>query len=201
MLQRNHLDFPWCNAKNCWPSVDAHLWAHLRDIPTVIGCSTIVHKIHTVFFGSLYTLSMNYHLNPKSSILHSFWATTIHVICTMNDVCPWHCNAFGWHFTAWKSMTLFSIYIARRPDSSGVSSFSSISMTYCKQFSIVWTCAGGLSRELCSWLHGLMQTDSCLSSGFWMCFDRSFHKLYDITDLNFVDKFCLKFRFCFMIWL
>jgi len=29
---------------NRWHSVDAHLWAHLRDILTVIGCSTIVQK-------------------------------------------------------------------------------------------------------------------------------------------------------------
>jgi len=43
---------------NPWCSVGAHPWAHYRDILTVVGCSTIVPKIHTVFFGSQYTVSM-----------------------------------------------------------------------------------------------------------------------------------------------
>jgi len=73
---------------NCWHSVDAHLWAHLRDIVTVIGCSTIVQKMHTGFIGSLYTVSMYFHLNPRSLTHLSFWATSAHVICMMNDVVP-----------------------------------------------------------------------------------------------------------------
>jgi len=104
MLQRNHLDCPWCYAKNRCRSVDAHLWVHISDILTVIRCSSIVQKIHTVFFGSQYTVSMYYHLNQKSSKYLSFWATTIHVICIMNDESPLHFSAFSLQFTAWKSM-------------------------------------------------------------------------------------------------
>jgi hypothetical protein len=37
---------------NRWCSVDAHLRAHLRDILTVIGYSSIVQKIHTASIGS-----------------------------------------------------------------------------------------------------------------------------------------------------
>jgi len=89
---------------NRWHSIDAHLWAHLRDILTVIGCSTIVHTMHTVCFASQYTVSMYYHLNSESSTHLSFWATTIHIICMMNDVSPSCIGAFGRQFTAWISM-------------------------------------------------------------------------------------------------
>jgi len=106
-LQRNHLDFQRSNAKNCWRSIDAHLWAHLTDIVTVIGCSTIVHKLHTVYFGSQYTVSMYYHSNPKSSRHLSFGATTIHVTFPMNGICPSHFSAFGRQSIACESMHLF----------------------------------------------------------------------------------------------
>jgi len=72
-------------------------------------------------------------------------------------------------------------------------------MLYHKQFLIFRPYAGGLSGELWSWLHGLLQTDSCHSSGFWVCFDPSFNESYDITDLNFVSKLRPKFRSCFII--
>jgi len=84
---------------NRWHSVDAHLWAHLRDILTVIGCSKIVQKMYTVSIGSHYTISMYYLFNPRSSRHLSFWATTIHVICMMNDVGTSCFNASGWQFT------------------------------------------------------------------------------------------------------
>jgi hypothetical protein len=80
---------------NDWCSVDAHLWAHLRDILTVIGCSTVVQKIHTASIGSRYTGSMKYDLNPRSSRNLSFWASTIHIICMSNDVAPLRVNTFG----------------------------------------------------------------------------------------------------------
>jgi len=49
----------WINMTiNRWRSVDAHLWAHLRDILIVIGCSTIVTKMHTASIGSQYTVPM-----------------------------------------------------------------------------------------------------------------------------------------------
>jgi len=85
---------------NCWRSVDGHLWAHLRDILTVIGCSTIGQIMHTVSIGSQYTMSMYYDLNPRYSRDLSFWATTIHVICIVNDIGLSRLNALGRSFTA-----------------------------------------------------------------------------------------------------
>jgi len=85
---------------NRWHSVEAHLWAHLRDILTVFGCSTIVQTMQTVPIGSQYTVSMYYHFNPRSSRHLSFWVTTIHNICMMNDVGTSHFIAFGQQFTA-----------------------------------------------------------------------------------------------------
>jgi len=85
---------------NRWLSIDAHFWAHLRDILTVIRCSTIVQRMHIVFNGSQWTVCMYYHLNPRSSRHVSFSATTIHVICMMNDVGPLGFSTFGRHFTA-----------------------------------------------------------------------------------------------------
>jgi len=43
---------------NYWCSVDAHLWGYLRDLLTVIGCTTIVQNMHTASIGSKYTVSM-----------------------------------------------------------------------------------------------------------------------------------------------
>jgi len=45
-----------------------------------------------------------------------------------------------------------------------------------------------------------MQPVGCHLSEFRMCFDRSFYESYDITDLNSVSKFHLKFRFFFIIY-
>jgi hypothetical protein len=73
-------------------------------------------------------------------------------------------------------------------------------MMYHKQFSISQPCAGGLSKEIFSWPHGLMQPVGCHLSEFRMCFDRSVYQSYDITDLNSVSKFRLNFRFCFIIY-
>ena len=84
---------------NPWRSVDSHLWAHLGDILTVIACLTIVQKMDTVFIGSQYTIFMYYHLNPRSSRHLSFWATTIDVICMINNVYPSHLSALGRKFT------------------------------------------------------------------------------------------------------
>ena len=84
---------------NRWRSIDAHLWAHLRDILTVIGCLPIVQKMHTVSIGSQYTVSMYSHLNPRSSRYPSFWATTINVRYRNNDVAPSGFNTFGPQFT------------------------------------------------------------------------------------------------------
>jgi hypothetical protein len=84
-----------CKTFNYWHFVDAHLCAHLSDILTVIGCLTIEQKMPTVLIGSQYTVSTYCRLNPRSSIQLSIWATTIHVICMINNVDPSHFSAFG----------------------------------------------------------------------------------------------------------
>ena len=85
---------------NRWRSVDAHLWAYLKDLLTVIRCSKIVQKMRIASIGSQYTVSMEYHLNPRSSRNLSFWATTIYVIYMINDVGPSRFNSFCRQFTA-----------------------------------------------------------------------------------------------------
>ena len=85
---------------NHWCSIEAYHWAHHRDIVIVIPCSTIIQKMHTAFIGSQYTVSMYYHLNPRSSRHHSFWPTTIQVMYMINDVLPSRFKAFSWQFTA-----------------------------------------------------------------------------------------------------
>jgi hypothetical protein len=81
-------------------SVDAHLQAYLRSLPTVIGCSKIVQKIHSASVGSQYRVSMYYYLDTRSSRNLSFWTTTIHVMYIFNDVGRSRLNAFGHQFTA-----------------------------------------------------------------------------------------------------
>jgi hypothetical protein len=44
-----------------------------------------------------------------------------------------------------------------------------------------------------------MQPDGCCVSKSRMYFDHSFYESYDITDLKFISKFRLKFRFYFII--
>jgi len=138
--------------KNCWRSVDAHL----NGILTTIWCSTIVPKMDTVIIDSQCIVSMYYHVNPYRSMPLSFRATTIQVFWTKNDVGTPRFSAFRQQFTAYWSIQQFLRYIAWLPYLSWSSSFSSISMTYQKQFSKSGPCAPGLSRELCSWMHGWM---------------------------------------------
>jgi len=85
---------------NCWHSVDSHLRGHLRGIPTVIGGSTIVHKMHTVINGSQYRVSTYYQLHPKASRHLSFCATTIQVVWMMNDIGSLHFVTFCQQFMA-----------------------------------------------------------------------------------------------------
>jgi len=80
---------------NCWRSVDAYLWTHPRDILSMIWCSTILQKMHTVIIGSQYTVSIYYRLNPRPSWHLSFWGTTMQIICMMNDVEPSCFRSFG----------------------------------------------------------------------------------------------------------
>jgi len=78
-----------------WRSVDAHLTA----IVTVIGCSTIVHRMQAVIIDSQYIVSMYNHMYPQASRPLSFWATSTHVIWMMNEVGELHFSALGWQCT------------------------------------------------------------------------------------------------------
>ena len=98
------LDCWMCKTVNCLHSVDAHLRALLRDILTVIGYPIIVHKMHTVFIDSQYSISTYYHFHPKPSRPLGCWAPTIHVTWMINDIGPLRFNAFGRQFTAQKSI-------------------------------------------------------------------------------------------------
>jgi len=99
-----HFDCWMGKTVNHWCSVHTHHRAHLNDILTVIGCSTIVHKMHTVFIGFQYTVSTNYHLHPRAMRPFSLWATTVQIIWMMNKVGPLCFSAFGRQFAAWKSI-------------------------------------------------------------------------------------------------
>jgi len=183
---------------NYWRSVDVYIRAHLRDILTVIGCSTIVHQMHTVIIDNQYTISMYSHFHPKASRTFSYYATTMYVMCTINIFGPSHFSVFGQQYTLSNSIHLFLIYIAHLPQYCLSSSCSSTSITYIKQYSISRPCAAALSGDLCLELHGLMRNDGCHLSEFWSCIDHSFYKSYYITDLKFVCKLHLKFKFCFL---
>jgi hypothetical protein len=86
-------------AINRWSSVDAQLWALLSDILTVIGCSTIVQKMHTASIGNQFIVSMYYHLNPGSPRYLSFWTTTWHIIYIISDAAPMYFNTISRQIT------------------------------------------------------------------------------------------------------
>ena len=181
-----------------WRSVDAPLtlrWrsvdSQLKDILTVIGCSTIVRIMKTVIIDCQYIVSMYNHLHSKASRHISFWSTTIHVICAMNDIGPSQFSTSGREYTAYRFMHSFLTSMAQLSPISISSSLSSISMTYLKQFSKSRTCAASLSKKFCGSIHGLMQCDGCDSSGFGLRNDRIFYDSYDITNLNYVSTFRL----------
>jgi len=133
------------------------------------------------------------HLNPKPSKPLNFWSTTWHFVWVINEVGLSRCSAFGRQLTAYLSTHWFWIYSARHPHLSSSSSFSAISMTYHKQFSISEPCAPALWRELCSWMHDRMHHDSRNSFSFASGFDGCINYSYDITDLYFATEFRLWF--------
>jgi len=141
--------------------------------------------------------SMYDHLHPEPSCPLNFRTTTIHVIWMMDDVASAHSRAYGWQFQVCWFLHWFLINIAWLPHLSWSSSFSSISMTYHKQFSKSQPCAPGLSRELCIWTNGWMQHDGCHTERFVLCTDQSFYNLYDITHLKFISPFRHYLSLCF----
>jgi len=77
--------------KSRWRSVVAHL----NDILTVIGCSTILQKVQIVIMDSQYIVSMYNYLHSKASRPLCFWAMTTQDIWTITDVGSTRYSAFG----------------------------------------------------------------------------------------------------------
>jgi len=188
-----------CKTINCWCSIDTHLWAHLRDIPTVIGYSTIGQKMHTVFISSQYTVSRYYLF--KSKIFETSQFVSHHYTHHLRD--DW-CRSIT--FQCFQS-AIYGMKIQALVLDIYSPTFSPfLIQPNLHDLHDVWLAifnsrpyAGGLSGALYHWLHGSMLSDGCHLSRFGMSFDRYFYELYDITDLNIVSKHHLKFRFCFII--
>jgi len=144
---------------------------------------------HIHIFDIQYCVCMYYCLHPGVLLPLTFWSTAIYAIWVWNDVALLHSRAVGRQWTSCRSFHSFWVNIARLPHPSLSSSFSSISMTYHKQFQISQSCAPGLCGGLCSWIHGWMQHDGCHSDRFVWRTDRSFHDMYAITHLNYVSSF------------
>ena len=150
-----------------------------------------------MFTDNQYIVSMHNHLYPKDSWPVRFWSTTILVIGAMDEIALSHSHSFRQQFTACRSIYWFLITIPDLPYHSSSSCFFSISTTYYKPFLPSQLCAPGLSRELCSWMHGLQQHDGCQSYRFVLHTIRSVHDSDNITDWNFISQFRLEINFCF----
>jgi len=170
---------------NHWRSIDAHITHSL----TVIVSSIIVVQMYICIIDNQYILSAYYYLHPNALSPLTIWFTTTCVIWAISDIAILRSSAFRWQFAVCRSSHYLSINIAWVSHHSRSSSFSSISVTYHKQNSTSWPCGPGLSGELCSWMCGGMQQDSCHAYRFILRFDRSFYDLYDTTYLKVVGKF------------
>jgi len=136
---------------------------------------------------------MNTQLYPQALWRHNVWSTDAHDLWAMDNVALSHSSAFSWQFTTCRSIHSFFINIAQLPHFALCSSFSSIFMTYHKQFSKCSLCAPGLNAEWRSWMYGWMHHNGGHSYRFALHIDRSFYHWYAITDSNFVSQFCLQF--------
>jgi len=145
------------------------------------------NQIHS--YDIHYCVCIYYRLHPGVLLPLNFWSTGIYAIWVRNDVALSHSCAFGRQLTACELFNYFLVNIARLPHNFLSSSFSSISMTYHKQFQRSQPCAPGLCRKLCSWIHGWIWHDGCRLDWFVMRPDRSSYDTYDITHLNFVITF------------
>ena len=139
-------------------------------------------------------MCMNTQLHPKALGRLNVWSTDAHDLWVMDNVALSPSSAFSWQFTACRFIHSFFINIVQLPHFALCSSFSSIFMTYHKQFSKYSLCAPGLNAEWCSWIYGWMRHDGGHSYRFALRVDRSSSDWYAIADSNFVSKFRLQFR-------
>jgi len=152
--------------------------------------------IHIHILDLQYCVCMYYHLHLGALLHRKFWSTAIHTIWVRDDMAGSHYRAFGRQFAAYRLSQQFLVYIAQLLRFSISSSFSSISMTYHKQFQISQPCAWGLCGERCGWIHWWMWHDGRRLDRFVMITDCSFYDMYDITHLHFVSIFRHEYSFC-----
>jgi len=144
---------------------------------------------HIQIIDIQYCVCKYYRLHPGVLLPLYFKWTAFHTVWVRYDVALSHSSAFGWQFAACRSFHQFLVNIARLPHLALSSFFSSISMTYHKQYQISQPCAQGLSGGLCSWIHGWIRYDHHSWDRFVLNTDRSFYDTYDITHFNFVSIF------------
>jgi len=137
-----------------------------------------------------YCICKYYCFHSGASLPLNVWSTAIHVIWVRDDAGLSFSCAFSRQFTACWSFRLFLVNIARFPYLSLSTSFSSIPMTYHKQFQISEPCAWDLCGELCSWIQGWMQHEGHHSDNFILNTDCSVYDSYDITHWNFLCLYC-----------
>jgi len=115
--------------------VDAPLRLTLNRFQPSLNVQWLYDMNQWTTIDNEWIVSMYDHLHPESSWPLNFRTTTIHVISVMDDEASEHSHTFGRQFKlCWFSRYLL-INIARIPHLSWSGSFSSISMTYHKQFS------------------------------------------------------------------
>jgi len=144
---------------------------------------------------------MNTPLYPKALWRRNVWSTDAHDLWAMDHVVVSHTSAFICRFTACRSIHSFFIIIAKLPHFALCSFFSSIFMTYHKQFSKCSLIAPGLNSEWRSWIYEWIQHDGEHSFRLALRIDHSFPDWYAIPDSNDVRKFCLPFRLCVLTYL
>jgi len=144
---------------------------------------------------------MNTPLYAKALWQLNVWSTDAHDLWAMDNVALSHSSTFSCQFTACRSIYPFSIITAQLPHFALCISFSSIFMTYHKQFSICSLCAQGINAEWRSWMYGWIQNDHGHSHRFALCIDCPFSDWYAIPDSYFVSKFCLQFRLPLLTYL
>jgi len=154
--------------------------------------------MHTVAIETQHGVCMYYHFQLLILRPLKFWLTTIHVMWDINNVEQSYPSAFGWQFTTCRSIPLFLIYIASLPHFFSYSSISLTSITYHLQLSQRSTRVPGLSCEFWSRMYQWIQYDCGYSCWDILHIDCSCYDWYDVTDLNFVSKFCHWLSFCFL---
>lgn len=172
------------------------------DVLTLCWCShqchrKILHPLNNCTQPKLYALLISNILFLSIIIciqhcgLHSMSDQPVSTLSQEEMTWPLsYSGAFCGQFTSiWSSHWLL-VNMGCPAHGSSCSSFSSISVTYYKQFQISQPGSQGLCGRFCWWTHGWMQQDAGHSDGFVLNTDSSGYDFYDITHFNFVRIFC-----------